>query len=69
VTEQDDPMEATSHLRSVMQSLYDQTIENYEPKPEPGAWWWPARYGGGAPTLAEMRERESRDRSQREGGD
>ena len=69
VTEQDDPMEATGHLRSVMQGLYDQTIENYEPKPEPGAWWWPARHGGGAPTLAEMRERESRDRSQREGGD
>jgi 1-acyl-sn-glycerol-3-phosphate acyltransferase len=69
VTEQDDPMEATGHLRSVMQGLYDQTIDNYEPKPEPGAWWWPARYGGGAPTLAEMRERESRDRSQREGGD
>jgi 1-acyl-sn-glycerol-3-phosphate acyltransferase len=69
VSEQDDPMEATDHLRSVMQGLYDQTIEAYEPKPEPGAWWWPARYGGGAPTLAEMRERESRERAQREGGD
>ncbi|MBK6762719.1 MAG: 1-acyl-sn-glycerol-3-phosphate acyltransferase [Micrococcales bacterium] len=69
VTEQDDPVEATAHVRSVMQDLYEQTIEQYEPKPEPGAWWWPARYGGSAPTLDEMREKEREDRAQREGSD
>ncbi len=69
VTEQDDPVEATAHVRSVMQDLYEQTIEQYEPKPEPGAWWWPARYGGSAPTLDEMREKERQDRAQREGSD
>ena len=69
VTTQDDPVEATAHLRSVMQDLYDQTIEAYEPKPAPGAWWWPARYGGAAPTLQEMREQEARDRAARETGD
>ena len=35
VTEQDDPMEATGHLRSVMQGLYDQTID--ELRAETGA--------------------------------
>jgi len=69
VTEQDDPVEATAHMRSVMQGLYEQTIAAYEPKPEPGAWWWPARYGGSAPTLDEMREIESHDRAEREGSD
>lgn len=67
VTEQDDPVEATAALRSAMQGLYEQTIQSYEPKPEPGEWWWPARFGGGAPTLAAMREKEAADRAKREG--
>ena len=69
VTGDDDPLEATAHLRAVMQGLFDRTIEDYEPKPAPGAWWWPARYGGGAPTLDAMREQEARDRAARETGD
>jgi 1-acyl-sn-glycerol-3-phosphate acyltransferase len=69
VTEQDDPLEATAHLRTTMQELFDTTVENYSPQPEPGAWWWPARLGGGAPTLAQMREKEARDRADREGKD
>lgn len=69
VTPDDDPVEATDHLRTVMQGLYDQTIEEYEPKPEPDAWWWPSRFGGGAPTLDAMREQEARDRAARETGD
>ncbi|MEZ5119515.1 MAG: lysophospholipid acyltransferase family protein [Candidatus Nanopelagicales bacterium] len=69
VTPQDDPIEATAHLRSVMQGLWDQTLEAYEPKPEAGAWWWPARLGGGAPTLDEMRLREAQEKSRREGND
>lgn len=69
VTEDDDPSVATTELRARMQDLYDQTIEAYEPKPEPGAWWWPARYGGGAPTLDEMREKEAAERARRESGE
>lgn len=67
VTPADDPAEATAELRSRMQALYEQTIQAYEPKPEPGAWWWPARFGGGAPTLDEMRAQEAADRAKREG--
>lgn len=69
VTEQDDPLAATAELRSRMQTLFDETIEGYEPKPEPGAWWWPARSGGGAPTLEQMRAQEAADRAAREAGD
>ncbi len=69
VTPDDDPLEATAHLRSVMQGLWEQTLEEYEPKPEPGAWWWPARLGGGAPTLDEMRQREADEQARRENKD
>lgn len=69
VAADDDPVEATAHLRSVMQELWEQTLEEYEPKPEPGAWWWPARLGGDAPTLDEMRQREAEERARREGRD
>ena len=68
VTAQEDPAEATARLRTRMQGLFDETIERYEPKPEPGAWWWPARYGGGAPTLDQMRAQEAEDRAARESG-
>lgn len=67
VTVDDDPVEATADLRTRMQALYDDTITRYEPKPEAGAWWWPARFGGGAPTLAEMQAQEAADRARREG--
>ncbi len=67
VTPDDDPAVATEQLRTRMQALYDQTLASYEPQPEPGAWWWPARYGGGAPTLEEMRAQEAADRARREG--
>jgi 1-acyl-sn-glycerol-3-phosphate acyltransferase len=67
VAADDDPLETTAHLRRVMQGLWEESLEAYEPKPEPGAWWWPARLGGGAPTLDEMREREAQDRANREG--
>jgi 1-acyl-sn-glycerol-3-phosphate acyltransferase len=69
VTEQDDPAEATADLRARMQRLHQTTLENYSPQPGPGAWWWPARLGGGAPTLQEMRAREAQDRQSRESGE
>lgn len=67
VTPDEDPVQATARLRAAMQELYDQTLEDYEPKPTAGAWWWPARHGGGAPTLEQMREKEASDRAKREG--
>lgn len=68
VTPDDDPVTATAELRARMQALYEDSIDRYEPKPEEGAWWWPARLGGGAPTLDEMRAREAEERARREGG-
>lgn len=61
-----DPVSATDELRRRMQGLYDEMIERYEPKPAPGEWWWPARFGGGAPTLDQMRAKERADREARE---
>lgn len=64
----DDPTVATATLKAAMQDLYDDVIERY-PTPPPGTWWWPARFGGGAPTLAEMRAVEEAERDARESGD
>ncbi len=58
--------EATADLKAQMQVLYDDTIERY-PAPPAGTWWWPARFGGGAPTLAEMSARDAAERAKREG--
>jgi 1-acyl-sn-glycerol-3-phosphate acyltransferase len=69
VTGDDDPIAKTAELRARMQGLYDQTIENYDPKPEPGAWWWPNRFGGGAPTLDQMRQKDAEERQRRESGE
>lgn len=65
----DDPVAATAQLKAAMQVLYDDTIERYPDKPPPGTWWWPARFGGGAPTLAEMHSREEAERRARESGE
>lgn len=45
------PAELTALLRSTMQRLLAGLQESYEH--EPGAYWVPARLGGGAPTLAD----------------
>ncbi|TDD25029.1 1-acyl-sn-glycerol-3-phosphate acyltransferase [Kribbella turkmenica] len=52
VTPDDDPAEATTHLRSTMAGMLDRTIRAYPEQPA-GAWWLPAAYGGGAPTPEE----------------
>ena len=67
VSPADDPVQATADLRARMQQLYDETIERYAPKPAEGTWWWPARFGGGAPTLEQMR-RQAEERAARETG-
>ncbi|WP_327639834.1 1-acyl-sn-glycerol-3-phosphate acyltransferase [Kribbella sp. NBC_00482] len=52
VTRDDDPVEATAHLRSTMSGMLDETIRAYPEQPA-GAWWLPAAYGGSAPTPEE----------------
>jgi 1-acyl-sn-glycerol-3-phosphate acyltransferase len=52
VTRDDDPAEATEHLRSTMSGMLDETIRAYPEQPA-GAWWLPAAYGGSAPTPEE----------------
>ena len=63
----DDPVAATAQLKARMQELYDDVLGRY-PAPEPGTWWWPARFGGGAPSLAQMQATEESERRAREGG-
>ena len=45
-----DPDEITNDLRARMSVLLDETIARYPDRPA-GAWWIPARLGGGAPPL------------------
>jgi 1-acyl-sn-glycerol-3-phosphate acyltransferase len=52
VTRDDDPAEATEHLRSTMSGMLDETIRAYPEQPA-RAWWLPAAYGGSAPTPEE----------------
>lgn len=62
----DDPVTATAELKAAMQVLYDDTIERYADKPPADTWWWPARFGGGAPTLADMQAQELAEQEARE---
>jgi 1-acyl-sn-glycerol-3-phosphate acyltransferase len=52
VNPDDDPAKATAQLRTTMTGMLDRAIRAYPEQPA-GAWWLPAAYGGGAPTLAE----------------
>lgn len=63
----DDPVAGTAQLKARMQELYDDVLARY-PAPDPATWWWPARFGGGAPSLAEMQATEESERRAREGG-
>lgn len=57
----DDPEALTQELRNRMIDLLDVTAARYPDRPaDPStAWWWPARLGGGAPTLAEAAVQEA----------
>lgn len=68
-----DPDETTQQLRERLTTLLDETVARYPDKPE-GAWWIPARLGGGAPTPeeaerldAEARRRKAEARSRKAG--
>jgi hypothetical protein len=49
----DDPLEVTAELRRRVRALLDDTQISYADGAPAGAWWVPARLGGGAPTAAE----------------
>jgi 1-acyl-sn-glycerol-3-phosphate acyltransferase len=55
----------TEKLHERMRNLLDETVARYPATP-PGAWWVPARLGGGAPTLEEAAEIDERRRLERE---
>lgn len=49
----DDPREVTARLRHAIAGLTEDAILGYPDGVPQGAWWVPARHGGGAPTTAE----------------
>jgi hypothetical protein len=51
-----DPFAASEDLRQTMQRMLDDVVGNYPDGSPSGAWWVPARFGGGAPTPAEADE-------------
>ncbi|MBY5164244.1 lysophospholipid acyltransferase family protein [Salsipaludibacter albus] len=46
----DDPREVTAELHARMQVMFDAAVRDYPDGTPAGAWWVPARFGGGAPT-------------------
>jgi len=48
-----DPFAVSEDLRQTMQAVLDQVITSYSDGTPAGAWWVPARFGGGAPTPTE----------------
>ncbi|TCC43875.1 1-acyl-sn-glycerol-3-phosphate acyltransferase [Kribbella capetownensis] len=60
----DDPAEATAHLRTTMAGMLDRTIRDYPEQPA-GAWWLPASYGGGAPTPEEAERLDQEELARR----
>ena len=49
-TPDDDPAEVTRELRRAVQELVDELMLTYPDGAPTGAWWVPARLGGGAPS-------------------
>jgi 1-acyl-sn-glycerol-3-phosphate acyltransferase len=65
-TPSDDIDEVMAELKSRMAQLLEDTLERYPQRPtEDGVWWWPARLGGGAPTLEAMESRDAARRAER----
>lgn len=46
----DDPRDVTAELRDRVQVMFDHAVTTYPDGTPAGAWWVPARFGGGAPT-------------------
>lgn len=49
-TPDDDPVAITAKLQAQMNAMLHEAQEAYPVPAPPGAWWQPARLGGGAPT-------------------
>jgi 1-acyl-sn-glycerol-3-phosphate acyltransferase len=50
----EDPAAETAQLHAAMSGLLDDAVSAYpDAEQPPGSWWLPAKYGGGAPTLAQ----------------
>jgi 1-acyl-sn-glycerol-3-phosphate acyltransferase len=49
-TPEDDPVEVTHELRTAVAALAEEAVHTYAAGAPSGAWWVPARFGGGAPT-------------------
>lgn len=52
-TPDDDPAVVTEELRTRVRALADDLVVTYPDGAPAGAWWVPARFGGGAPSPAE----------------
>jgi len=62
----DDPVGDTEKLHTAMKGLLDHAIEVYPAEEKPaGAWWVPARFGGGAPTLEEAERLDAEEKRER----
>lgn len=64
-TPDDDPDEVTAEMKARMAVLLEDTLQQYRDRPAPGAWWWPARLGGSAPTLEEAQAADDAERAAR----
>lgn len=62
-TPEDDPVAVTEELRRRMQALLDDAQAAYPDGAPAGAWWVPARLGGGAMTAAEASAHHERLRA------
>jgi 1-acyl-sn-glycerol-3-phosphate acyltransferase len=49
----DDPVEVTVRLQAAVGEMVDDLVTHYPDGTPEGAWWVPARHGGGAPTVEE----------------
>lgn len=58
-----DIVEETQELRRELQEGIDACIDDFPVVPEPGAWWMPARLGGGAMTDAEREAADIADKA------
>lgn len=59
-----DPDAVTAELRTRMTALLDEAVRTHPDGTPAGAWWVPARFGGGAPTVARAEEELERLRAQ-----
>ena len=60
----EDSVAETAELKRRMEEMLDRLITAY-PDKEPGAWWLPKAYGGGAPSLEEAEAMYAEERRER----